>query len=471
MRLKKRYIILLTAAVVLLVLAIDFMGINAGFIFLAAGAIIILVAVSSGWVNGILAGIFFNFAFYSLHQEAGLAAIAVNTLVYAAFALLADRISFKPAYDNALDQSKLEEKNFVNKITNSFMLAHDMLLQVKKDINSTELFSSLSANLSNLIGCDQVLIYSPDKAADKNLSLKCSYGKYSDNATEQRVKDDELSPIFLRSTQAGQVKLIQPAGEGFMTAIPVRGDKDLSGAVVLYKKDAFSHSDIYIAEFFAAQVFTIVEKQDMLKQMSDDYENIIEALSMAIDIKDHDTHGHSLSTMKYAVQIAQKMKLPPEECKKIKYAALLHDIGKIKTCNEILKKPSSLTVEEFETIKKHPQDGVNILDAMDIFDDILPIILHHHEHFDGKGYPEKLRGEKIPLGSRICAIADAYSVMLTDRPYRIARSKEEAIIELKRCSGSQFDSHIVNVFLDSMDNINNEDNKDNKEQINRDLVN
>jgi putative nucleotidyltransferase with HDIG domain len=452
MRLKKRYIVLITAGAVLLMLAVDFMGIKAGYVFLAAGAAVILVSISSGWANGILSGLFFNFAFYSMHHEAALADIAVNTLVYAAFAVLSDRIRLKPLYEDAADKSSLEEKSFVDKITNSFIIAHDMLLEIKKGLTRPELFSLLARNVTNLSGCSHVLIYGPDKPGETNLSLKHSYGVYKDKEIEMRVADNDLSPLFLRNVQAGFLRLVQDISEGFMTVIPVKGEKGLSGAVVLYKKTGFSHNDIYIAEFFAAQVFIIIEKHDMLGQMSDNHENIIETLVMAIDIKDHDTHGHSFSTMKYALQIAQQMKLPPEECEKIKHAALLHDIGKIKISSEILKKPSTLTAEEYETVKKHPQDGVDILNGMDIFEDILPIILYHHEHFDGRGYPKKLIGDKIPLGSRICAVADAYSVMLAERPYRRARTKEEAATELKRCAGSQFDSHIVKVFLDSMEN-------------------
>lgn len=277
-----------------------------------------------------------------------------------------------------------------------------------------------------------------------------------------------LSTLFLKSSFSAQSSLVTDTAEGFITVIPVKEGNGYNGAAVLYKKTAFTHNDIYVAEFFTAQIFIMVEKQDLLRQMSDNYGNIIETLALALDVKDHDTHGHSLSTMKYAVQIAHKMKLPPEECERIKCAALLHDIGKIRTNSEILKKPSSLTAEEFEAIKKHPQDGVNILNGMDVFEDILPIILYHHEHFDGKGYPEKLRGENIPLGSRICAIADAYSVMLADRPYRRARTQEEAVAELKRCAGTQFDSRIVSAFLDSMEN---ETAAGQPAQIARDLVN
>lgn len=452
MSLTKRHIVLLTTAVAMLMLAIDFMDINAGYVFLAAGTAVIMVSIISGMANGILAGLFFNFAFYSMHPQAGLENIALNAMVYTLFAVLSGRIGFKFLHENTREKPAAEEKIFFEKITKSFMLSHDMLMEIKKGLTRPELLSLLARNLSNLTGSGHILIYGAGKSGETALSLEHSYGIYHDRTIDNSVACDSLYSMFLSSSPAVSQNPVHGANAGFITAVPVRDGKKLSGAVILYKNTDFSNNDIYIAEFFTAQVFIIIEKYDMIKQMSDNYESIIGALGMALDIKDHDTHGHSFSTMKYAVQIAEKMKLPPEELEKIKSAALLHDIGKIKTSSEILKKPSGLTEEEYETIKKHPRDGVNMLDTMNIFNDILPIILYHHEHFDGKGYPERLKGEKIPLGSRICAIADAYSVMLADRPYRRARTKEEAIAELKRCAGTQFDSRIVGVFLDSLEN-------------------
>ena len=443
--------VLITAGAFLLALAVDFMGIRAGYVFLAAGGAVILVSVSSGWANGILSGLFFNFAFYSLHKSAGLADIAVNTAVYAAFALLGDRIKLMPRGGVIAGARTDEEKVFADRIMNSFMIAHDMLLEIKKGLSRDELLSLLARNISNLTGCSHVLIYGSGGYGETNLTLKHSYGAYRDSAARESVAENELTAAFLQSAPYSRVKTIPDVTDGFLTVIPARGDRGLSGAAVLYKGSGFTHNDIYIAEFFTAQIFIILEKYDMLEQMSDNYQSIIETLALALEVKDHDTHGHSLSTMNYALQIAQKLNLSAEECKRIKIAAMLHDIGKIKTNSEILKKPSSLTAEEYETIKKHPQDGVDILNGLELFEDILPIILYHHEHYDGKGYPEKLKGERIPLGSRICAIADAYSVMLADRPYRRARTKDEAAAELKRCAGSQFDSHLVGVFLDSME--------------------
>jgi putative nucleotidyltransferase with HDIG domain len=448
MNLKKREIVLLLAGIVLFLLAVDFAGIKAGYVFIAAAAAVIVVAVSTGWVNGTMCGLFFNFAFYSMHTEAGIAGTAVNTAVFTAFAILADRIKLMPVTGIKTAQPAVEGKAFTDKITASFMLAHDMLIEMKNGISEDELFSLFAGNVSNLAGAQHVLVYTAEKTKENSMRLKHSHGMYSNLEIVCAVNDEKISGNYMRSTPAAGSEFIKGVMSGFVTAIPVKNGKGMAGAAIMYKNSDFSYSDIYIAEFFAAQVFIILEKQDLIKGMAANYGRIIEALAMAIDIKDHATHGHSMSTMKYAAQIAEKMKLPADEIEKIKCAAMLHDIGKIKVSTDILRKPSSLTPEEYETIKKHPRDGYLILSGMELFEDILPIVLYHHEHFDGKGYPDKLKGDKIPLGSRICSVADAYSVMLADRPYKNACTVDEAAAELKRCSGSQFDSRIVNVFLD-----------------------
>ncbi|MBD3346908.1 MAG: diguanylate cyclase [Chitinivibrionales bacterium] len=171
------------------------------------------------------------------------------------------------------------------------------------------------------------------------------------------------------------------------------------------------------------------------------------ALVRAIDAKDHYTQEHSKGVSSYAVQVAKALRLPEKETEIIKYAGLLHDIGKIGISHEILTKKERLKSEEFDILKKHPVIGVSILKDVKFLEKEIPIILHHHEHFDGRGYPHGLKGREIPLGARILAVVDAWDAMTTDREYRRRLSTEEAINELKRFSGTQFDNEIVDAFL------------------------
>jgi putative nucleotidyltransferase with HDIG domain len=149
----------------------------------------------------------------------------------------------------------------------------------------------------------------------------------------------------------------------------------------------------------------------------------------------------------YAVEIAQAFNLPEREVEIIKYASLLHDIGKISIAQEILLKTDPLTAEEYKILQKHPVVGVTIVKDIKFLEKEIPIILHHHERFDGKGYPQGLMGREIPLGARIVAVADAFDAMTSGRGYKAKLSVDEAVEELKQGSGSQFVPEIVETFV------------------------
>ncbi len=174
--------------------------------------------------------------------------------------------------------------------------------------------------------------------------------------------------------------------------------------------------------------------------------SIIYALAATVDAKDSYTYGHSRKVSEYAVAIAEALKLPQDRITTIRAAGLLHDIGKIGIPDSILKKRAPLTDEEWKPIKAHPELGVEILRHVIDLVNCLPAILHHHEHLDGSGYPAGLSGDSIPLEARILAIADAYDAMTSPRPYRERLSSDEAINELRRCVGTQFDPGLVEAF-------------------------
>ena len=174
--------------------------------------------------------------------------------------------------------------------------------------------------------------------------------------------------------------------------------------------------------------------------------NIIYALAATVDAKDHYTYGHSRKVSEYAVALAEELGLPEDSIITIRAAALLHDIGKIGVPDSVLNKEETLTEEEWEQIKVHPQDGVEILRHVINLVNCLPAIMHHHEHYDGKGYPSSLKGEDIPSEARILAVADAYDAITSLRPYRQRLSPQQALDELRRCAGTQFDPELVEVF-------------------------
>lgn len=199
--------------------------------------------------------------------------------------------------------------------------------------------------------------------------------------------------------------------------------------------------------------------QDINTRLSDTYTKLeqayldsIETLRYTIEAKDMYTRGHSDRVAAYSVMIGEKLGLPEAELKKLELGGLFHDIGKIGVPDSILLKEARLTDEEYSQIKQHPNIGVHILSNASIFNDILPIVEHHHEKFDGSGYPSKLAGNDIPFLARIATIADSFDAMASKRAYRNSLDIQTIISEFEKCRGTQFDPELTNIFLDILRN-------------------
>jgi response regulator RpfG family c-di-GMP phosphodiesterase len=183
------------------------------------------------------------------------------------------------------------------------------------------------------------------------------------------------------------------------------------------------------------------------------YVQTVGALAEAVDAKDAYTRGHSERVGVYASKIAREMSFSKVLIERIYIAGLLHDVGKIGVRDCVITKPDKLTLEEYEEIKRHPEIGAKILEPVDFLADIAPCVRHHHEWFDGstRGYPDRLRGETIPLPSRVILVADTVEAMTSDRPYRKALPLETVVSEINKYSGSQFDPSCADAFLRVLD--------------------
>jgi len=192
-------------------------------------------------------------------------------------------------------------------------------------------------------------------------------------------------------------------------------------------------------------------RTEMLRHAMEDlersYDITLEALGDALDLKDSETEGHSKRVTAYTIALARAMGIPPAELKVIARGAFLHDIGKMAIPDEILRKPGRLLLPEQQIMREHCQRGYNMLRKIPFLAGAAEIVFCHQEHFDGNGYPNGLRGHRIPVGARIFAVADALDAITSDRPYRTARSFNEARAEILRCSSTQFDPAVVEAFL------------------------
>jgi len=199
----------------------------------------------------------------------------------------------------------------------------------------------------------------------------------------------------------------------------------------------------------ASQAAIFIENARLEREIRSMFLNIIVSMAGAVDAKDAYTHGHSLRVARIALILGGMIEMPREKMEPLLLSAILHDVGKIATPDKILKKPAKLNKEEYEEMKQHPVAGSRMLSHIHALDEVIPGIRHHHEHWDGSGYPEGFKGEEIPLMGRIILIGDTFDAMTTDRIYRKAMPVQKALEEMGAWAGKQFDPNLVEVIQEA----------------------
>jgi HD-GYP domain-containing protein (c-di-GMP phosphodiesterase class II) len=237
-----------------------------------------------------------------------------------------------------------------------------------------------------------------------------------------------------------------------LICVPVKVKEKVIGVLEAINKQKggdFDREDLFLFTSLADQVAIALDNARLYQELEEMFFQTAESLADAIEKRDPYTGGHTQRVTLYSSAIGRCLQLNSMERKSLKFVAVLHDIGKIGIEDQILKKPNRLSSEEFNMIKHHSNMGAEIIEHIRQLREIVPGVKYHHEMIDGKGYPDGLRGESIPLLAKIVAVADTYDAMTTDRPYRKALGKEVAIGELKKCSGTQFDSKVVEAFIEA----------------------
>lgn len=246
------------------------------------------------------------------------------------------------------------------------------------------------------------------------------------------------------------VMLVKCYYQGILNGLSWLGLTILLLVALMFRDGVFTKnelSEIILILIPSTTVGLLAEKQRRyVKQLKETYVSALKALAEAMDARDSYTQGHSERVAKYAISMARELSLSEDEISSLEQAALLHDIGKIAMPDEILHKKEPLTEEEWLMMKKHPEYSQRILSKLSFLSQILPAVLYHHKRFDKEGYPaEKMQG-MIPLAARILAVADAFDAMTSDRPYRGRLNLQEALKELEKGAGAQFDPEVVKIF-------------------------
>ena len=209
----------------------------------------------------------------------------------------------------------------------------------------------------------------------------------------------------------------------------------------------FGRPDLDLGAVLARTTALAVDNSLLLSEGRQNMLHTVQALVRSLEAKDSETSYHSLRVTQYATLIAEQMGLDEETIRNVQYGAMLHDIGKIGIVGQVLNKKGRLTEEEWAVVRTHPLIGARIVEAVDTLAGAVPAVRHHHEAFDGSGYPDGLCGKEIPLGARLVTVPDFYDALTTDRPYRAALPHEEAIRAVREKSGVAFDPEIAEIFL------------------------
>jgi putative nucleotidyltransferase with HDIG domain len=258
--------------------------------------------------------------------------------------------------------------------------------------------------------------------------------------------------IFNPSNSTGDVENVDViTGALAAVCVPLHASDGVIGAIAVGSRDRnarFTGDDVRLLSTIANHLTVAIGNTELYASLQDAYLATVRSLAAAVDAKEPHMRGHSERVAVFARSIAENMGLSHEQCTALEMAAYLHDIGKIGISGHILRKPGPLDEEETATMRHHPLIGANILRPVAFPWSIGPVVRHHHERYDGGGYPAGLRGEEIPILARVLAVADAYEAMIADRPYRKSLTAEGAIAELTSCAGTQFDPRVVDSLIE-----------------------
>jgi len=367
-----------------------------------------------------------------------------------------------------LENDKIELEKRVRETTRDLALIYQVGRDISSSLELADVLVYLVERISTILDLETCAILLYDKEADE-LKIKAARGLSRQDIAQTRLKAGEYisgwvlkerKPILIEDVNQDPVFSAREKEKyyhGSLVSVPLiakskahDSDDKAIGVINISNKKSGEKFDLFsvrLIEEVAIEAAIAIENARLYTSLEDTYIRTVMSLTSAIDAKDHYTRSHSENVTAYAVATAEELNLSISEIADIRKACQLHDLGKIGIHDHILTKPGKLTPDEWEEMKTHSIKGVEILEPLHFLGNVIELIREHHEKFDGTGYPDGTKGEKILLGARIIAVADAFDAMISERPYHKPRTIEETIVELKNCCGTQFDPKVVDAFL------------------------
>ncbi len=318
---------------------------------------------------------------------------------------------------------------------------HSIYRLVNSTYDLKDLITRLSKLISQILNSDYctITMLEPSK---KYSILRCFVSSKKRSVSDKKAKiTDTIEKRILRTSSVVR--------KGHLLAAPLISD-DLIGIIVIRRaknKPFFERFDQDILMTLVEQSIIGIKNLQLYEEQQKIVFGSIKSLVTLLDTRVPQEYTHSPYFSRLVTAIGSQMRLDEKQIQSLKYASFLHDTGKVDIPPEILTKTTKLTAQEYNIIKKHPLKGAQILRPLQVLKPVIPIIMHHHERYDGTGYPSRLKKGQIPQGARIMAVADAFEAMVYGRPYRERKNIISAIKEVRKKSGSQFDPKVVDAFL------------------------
>jgi putative nucleotidyltransferase with HDIG domain len=343
---------------------------------------------------------------------------------------------------------------------NTLITMNEMDRSILSALDTEKIVTAVLPRLQELFPCDcaGIALFAQENELQGEMYVKA--GRSSERIRLESIKvtpqdvqelcaNPETLLIHVKSETPLYLAPLSKLGMKLFLALPVLVNRKPSGVMALGFRDpaALTEEDQLPARQLADQVAVALSNAKLLEAVEELNWGTLYALARAIDAKSPWTAGHSERVTELALRIGKAMGLSNEELRDLQRAGLLHDIGKLGIPGEILDKPGKLTESEFDLMRQHAQLGARILEPITAYAKVKPLVLHHHEHFDGSGYPDGLSGERIPLGARIFGLADKYDALTSDRPYRPAKNPDEVREFIIARAGYEFDPKVVEAFL------------------------